>query len=91
METLELDELRKRSNIISAAKQLLATEVRQRRDTAWALCPFHSEKTPSLKLDSATGLYYCFGCGQAGNIFQFVMALKDLSFDDAVRWVVEHG
>lgn len=46
-------------------------------------CPFHSEHTPSLKLFPDGG-WKCFGCGKAGSSIDFVMALFDLDFRQAV-------
>jgi DNA primase len=50
-----------------------------------ALCPFHQEKTPSFYVVPAKGFYKCFGCGEAGDAFSFLMKYVGLSFQDAVR------
>lgn len=49
------------------------------------LCPFHSEKTPSFHVNPQRQIYKCFGCGEAGNIFTFLMKVEHLSFPEAVR------
>jgi len=49
------------------------------------LCPFHSEKTPSFSVDTTKGLYYCFGCGQGGNVLKFLQDFEGLSFMEAVE------
>lgn len=49
------------------------------------LCPFHSEKTPSFTVDRERGLFYCFGCGAGGDVFEFVMRAHGLSFPEALR------
>lgn len=49
------------------------------------LCPFHSEKTPSFSVSRQKGIYKCFGCGEGGNVFTFLMKTQNLSFDEAVR------
>lgn len=49
----------------------------------YALCPFHDEKTPSLKVYDKTNSYYCFGCGKGGDPVRFVRDLFGLSFRDA--------
>lgn len=41
-------------------------------------CPFHKEKTASMKIYQDS--YYCFGCGAHGDVFDFVMAMENLSF-----------
>lgn len=44
-------------------------------------CPFHDEKTASMKLYEDS--YYCFGCGETGDIFTFVMKMEKKSFKEA--------
>jgi len=48
-------------------------------------CPFHGEKTPSFSVDPAQKLYYCFGCGEGGNVFTFMEKKEGLDFADAVK------
>lgn len=48
-------------------------------------CPFHNEKTPSLKIYENGKGYYCFGCGAGGDVINFVMRLFDENFSEAAR------
>lgn len=50
-----------------------------------ALCPFHTEKTPSFKVSVEKQIYHCFGCGKGGNVFSFLMEHEKLTFVEAVR------
>ncbi len=52
-----------------------------------ALCPFHQEKTPSFHVDPDTGLYYCFGCQQGGDVFSFLMSIEGWSFPEALKYL----
>lgn len=79
----DIDRVRDATDIVAVAEETLT--VKRQRNIAWALCPFHQEKSPSFKMDSATGLYYCFGCGQAGNVFQFLERTQGLTFTEAVE------
>jgi DNA primase len=76
-------ELKSRADIVS----LISEYVRLRRTgkNYVGLCPFHQEKTPSFSVDPDKQLFYCFGCGQGGNIFTFLMKIENLTFQDAVE------
>src|SRR5947209_20465616 len=49
------------------------------------LCPFHSEKTPSLSVHGALQFYKCFGCDAARGVFKFVMEHDHLTFPEAIK------
>ncbi len=51
------------------------------------LCPFHSEKTPSFNVNTAKGIYHCFGCGVGGDAISFIMRMEGLSFPEAVKFL----
>lgn len=55
------------------------------------LCSFHADKNPSLSVSEEKGLFHCFGCGESGDVFDFVMKLDSVSFKEAAATLgVEH-
>ncbi len=53
------------------------------------LCPFHQEKTPSFTVSPIKQIFYCFGCGKGGDVYNFVMEMEKCEFPEAVRLVAE--
>src|SRR6266851_4014269 len=49
------------------------------------LCPFHQEMTPSFTVSPIKQIFYCFGCGMGGDVYNFVMGLEKCEFPEAVR------
>ena len=66
-------------------------ELRQRGTDWWGCCPFHHEKSPSFHVNSSTGLWKCFGCGEGGDVFGYVMRREGLEFPDAVRFLADRA
>jgi DNA primase len=49
------------------------------------ICPFHDEKSPSLSVTPARGLYHCFGCQAGGDVIRFVQDIEHIDFSEAVE------
>ncbi len=50
-----------------------------------ALCPFHSEKTPSFVVSPSKQIFHCFGCGASGDAIKFIMDIEKLSYPEAIE------
>ncbi|HEX5671692.1 MAG TPA: CHC2 zinc finger domain-containing protein, partial [Acidimicrobiia bacterium] len=79
----DIDRVRSATNLIDLVGTV--TTVKRQGRSHVAVCPFHQEKTPSLHLDIARGLYHCFGCGKGGDVFRFVEETQGLDFNEAVE------
>lgn len=80
-----VDEVRERADIVEVVGEFVPLKKKGR--DYWAPCPFHKEKTPSFHVVPGRGFYKCFGCGESGDAFGFLMKYAGLSFQDAVRKV----
>lgn len=79
----DVDAVRERTNLVEVVQQYVG--LRKAGRAFSGLCPFHTEKTPSFTVDPAKQVYYCFGCGQGGNVFRFLMDVEHLTFPEAVE------
>lgn len=85
-----LAELRSRTDIEELIGRYV--EIRHRGSrTPVALCPFHSEKTPSFVIYRDTQSYYCFGCGAGGDAITFIKNIERLDYTDSVRFLCERA
>ena len=80
-----LDEIQERANIIDVISNYI--KVVRKGDNAVAVCPFHSDKHPSMNISASKRIYKCFACGAGGNVFNFVAEYEKIPFMDAVRKV----
>ncbi len=55
------------------------------------LCPFHDEKTPSFTVTPARGFFYCFGCGEGGDVITFLQRQQNLGFLEAVQVLADRA
>lgn len=78
-----LREIRERADIV----EVVSETVRLSRSGASyrGLCPFHREKTPSFFVHPSKQIFHCFGCGEGGSVFHFLMKARSLSFAEAVE------
>ncbi len=82
-----IDDLRRQADIVRVVQDYVALK---KKGANWmACCPFHQEKTPSFSVNPAKDIFYCFGCGKGGSVFNFVMEMERVTFPEAIRIVAE--
>lgn len=57
----------------------------------YALCPFHTEKTPSFSVNDQLQIFHCFGCGKSGDVITLVMEMEHLSYADTIRVLADRA
>lgn len=78
-----LESIRERISIVEVISGHVALKRAGRNFVG--LCPFHTEKTPSFTVSEDRGLYHCFGCGESGSVFSFLMKVDGVDFLGAVE------
>ncbi len=84
----DLDTVRERSRI----EEVVGSTVQLRPAGGGALvglCPFHDEKTPSFRVTPSKGFYYCFGCGEGGDVIKYVQQINNMGFTEAVEFLAD--
>ena len=86
-ESSAVDQVRAAVDIVQVIGRYV--NVKKAGRTFKALCPFHTEKTPSFVIFPETGRWHCFGCGEGGDAFSFVMKVDNLTFPEALKQLAE--
>ena len=79
----KINEIKSRANIVDLVSEYVTLKKAGRNFVG--SCPFHKEKTPSFTVNPEKQIFYCFGCGEGGNVFTFLMKINNMSFPDVVR------
>src|SRR4030042_3242464 len=79
----QVEEIKQKIDIVSLINEYVALKKSGRNYKA--VCPFHSEKTPSFMVSPELGIFKCFGCGKAGDIFAFIKEIEKVEFGEALK------
>lgn len=78
-----VDQIRQGSNIVEVISGYLS--LTKAGSNFKGLCPFHQEKTPSFSVSPSKQMFHCFGCGEGGDVFHFLMKIESLPFPEVLR------
>jgi len=80
----DIDEVRARTNIADVVGDYVTLKSAG-VGSMKGLCPFHDERSPSFNVRPGVGYFHCFGCGEGGNVYDFLMKIDHVTFPEAVE------
>lgn len=84
-----IDQIRDANDIVDLITEYVP--LKKRGKNYVGLCPFHAEKAPSFNVSPDKQMFYCFGCGEGGNVISFLMKHEKLGFSDAIRHLAKRA
>lgn len=84
-----IDQIRDANDIVDLISEYVP--LKRRGKNFLGLCPFHSEKDPSFTVTPEKQIFYCFGCGEGGNVISFLMKHEKLTFPEAVKLLAKRA
>ncbi len=82
-----IEELRRRADIETVISSYV--NIKRNGKISRGLCPFHGEKTPSFTVYPDTQSFYCFGCGEGGDVISFIRSAENLDYIDAIKFLAD--
>lgn len=84
-----IEEVRSRSDIVDVISSYV--KLQKKGGSYFGLCPFHNEKSPSFSVSGNKQMFYCFGCGEGGNVFSFLMKYESMTFGEALKSLADRA
>lgn len=84
-----IEEVRARNDIVDVIGGYV--RLQKKGNTYFGLCPFHNEKTGSFSVSPHKQMYYCFGCGEGGNVLTFVRKYENFTFQEALEMLADRA
>ena len=84
-----IEEIRTRNDIVDVISGYV--RLQKKGSSYFGLCPFHNEKSPSFSVSRQKQMYYCFGCGAGGNVFNFIMEYENFTFGEALKYLADRA
>lgn len=84
-----IEEIRSRNDILDVVGSYV--KLKRSGSVYMGLCPFHNEKSPSFSVTPGKQMYHCFGCGEGGDVFSFIMKYENYTFMEALKMLADRA
>lgn len=84
-----IEDIRNQNDIVDVVSGYI--KLKKKGSTYFGLCPFHNEKSPSFSVNGQRQIFHCFGCGEGGNVYSFIMKYENFTFPEAVRYLADRA
>lgn len=84
-----IEDIRMKNDIVDVIGGYV--KLQRKGSSYFGLCPFHNEKSPSFSVSPSKQMYYCFGCGEGGNVITFIMKYENYNFAEALSMLAERA
>ncbi len=84
-----IEEIRSRNDIVDVISSYV--KLQKKGSSYFGLCPFHNEKSPSFSVSGHKQMFYCFGCGEGGNVYSFLMKYESMTFQEAAKTLADRA
>lgn len=84
-----IEEVRMKNDIVDVVSGYV--KLQKKGGSHWGLCPFHNEKSPSFSVSGNKQMFHCFGCGEGGNVFTFLMKYENYTFPEAIKHLADRA
>lgn len=84
-----IEEIRSQNDILDVVGSYV--KLKRSGSVYMGLCPFHNEKSPSFSVTPGKQMYHCFGCGEGGDVFSFIMKYENFTFMEAIKMLADRA
>jgi DNA primase len=85
----QVEEVKSKTDIVSLIGEYV--DLKKAGRNYKALCPFHSEKTPSFMVSPELQIFKCFGCGESGDALSFLQKYEAMDFGEALKFLAKRA
>ena len=84
-----VEEVMSKNDIVDVVSSYV--KLSRKGNSYFGLCPFHNEKSASFSVSPNKQMFYCFGCGEGGNVYSFIMKYENCTFGEALKQLADRA